>query len=228
MAKKEKWWSKKDRNGIEISKWQSMPQQMFPYRAAAFFARTYCPEITMGLMTQDEVIDIQPVPTIGDSRQQTAESSRDAAAPPTDCPLPLASAAVCGLPSAVSNINPMWDGISADFPPLEYDRDAEINNVKRLVSEGYLLKDDLIDALKLYGCARVSNLSEAAFESFVVGHARLAEQIIDETTKRNIPRAKLDEFARLDKEHSFFVSSMATKQKILSLILEQPIPQQGN
>ena len=46
--------------------------------------------------------------------------------------------------------------------------------------------------------------------------------------KRNIPRAKLNEFARLDNEHSFFVSSIATKQKILSLILEQTTTQQGN
>ena len=148
---------------------------------------------------------------------QTADSST----PPTDCCPPPASV-------AVSNTNPMWDGISAEFPPPEYDRDAEVENVKRLVNEGYLFKDDLVDALKLYGCDRVSNLSEAAFESFVVGHARLAEKVIDETTKRNIPRAKLDEFARLDKEHSFFVSSIATKQKILSLIMEQPIPQQGD
>jgi len=139
-------------------------------------------------------------------------------------------AASCNLPSATStaaHINSMWNG-SAEFPPPEYNRDTEIENVKRLVSEGYLSKEDIVDALKLYGCDRVSNLSEAAFESFVLGHARLAEKIIDETTKRNIPRAKLDEFARLDKEHSFFVSSIATKQKILSLIMEQPVPQQGN
>jgi hypothetical protein len=84
------------------------------------------------------------------------------------------------------------------------------------------------DALKLYGSERIGILADDAFESFVLGHIRLVEQIIDETTKRNIPRAKLNEFARLDNEHSFFVSSIATKRKILSLIMEQTIPQQGN
>ena len=223
MAKKEKWWNKKDKNGFEISKWQSMPQQMFQYRAAAFFARTYCPEITMGLMTQEEVIDIQPVPTI-----HTAV----APALPSEVPVEVLEVETTTPPvpepPAIPVHNPMWDGTSAEFPPPEYDRETEIENAKRLVSEGYLAKDDIVDALKLYGCDRISHLSEAAFESFVLGHARLAQQIIDETTKRNIPRAKLDEFARLDKEHSFFVSSIATKQKILSLIMEQPIPQLGD
>ena len=39
MVKAEGWLSK---NG---SKWQTMPQIMFRYRAATFFARTYCPEV---------------------------------------------------------------------------------------------------------------------------------------------------------------------------------------
>lgn len=52
MAKKEGWYSK---NG---SKWQTIPQLMLQYRSAAFFSRVYCPEITMGMQTSDEVIDI--------------------------------------------------------------------------------------------------------------------------------------------------------------------------
>lgn len=54
MAKKEGWTSK---NG---SKWQTMPGQMLRYRAAAFFQRTYCPEISMGLSTTEEVQDAGP------------------------------------------------------------------------------------------------------------------------------------------------------------------------
>lgn len=65
MAKKEGWFSKKDRNGNETSKWQTMPSQMMRYRAAAFWQRVYCPEISMGLMTKEEYEDIdeqqQPV-----------------------------------------------------------------------------------------------------------------------------------------------------------------------
>lgn len=52
MAKAEGWYGK---NG---SKWKTMPGQMLKYRAAAFWQRTNCPEISMGLMTTEEVIDI--------------------------------------------------------------------------------------------------------------------------------------------------------------------------
>ena len=51
LAKKEGWYSK---NG---SKWQSMPELMLRYRAAAWFVRAYAPEIAMGLQTAEEVKD---------------------------------------------------------------------------------------------------------------------------------------------------------------------------
>lgn len=40
------------------SKWKTMPEQMFKYRCAAFFARTYCPDVLMGLYTADEMRDV--------------------------------------------------------------------------------------------------------------------------------------------------------------------------
>ena len=52
MAKKEGWSTK---NG---SKWQTMPELMLMYRAAAFLIRTYAPEISMGLQTAEEVEDL--------------------------------------------------------------------------------------------------------------------------------------------------------------------------
>lgn len=51
MAQAEGWLNK---NG---SKWKTMPQLMLRYRAASFFARLNCPEITLGLYTKDEIID---------------------------------------------------------------------------------------------------------------------------------------------------------------------------
>lgn len=45
-------WSKK-----AGSKWLTMPEQMFRYRAASFWARTYAPEISMGFPTQEDVMD---------------------------------------------------------------------------------------------------------------------------------------------------------------------------
>mgnify|MGYP003112305223 CR=1 FL=1 len=51
MVKAEGWHSK---NG---SKWKTMPDQMFIYRAAAFWQRAYAPEISMGLQTAEESED---------------------------------------------------------------------------------------------------------------------------------------------------------------------------
>lgn len=52
LAKKEGWYG---RNG---SKWQSMPEMMLRYRAAAWFVRTTAPELAMGLQTQEEIHDV--------------------------------------------------------------------------------------------------------------------------------------------------------------------------
>lgn len=52
MAKAEGWTAK---NG---SKWLTMPEQMMQYRAAAFFARVFCPHALMGLQTAEEVQDV--------------------------------------------------------------------------------------------------------------------------------------------------------------------------
>lgn len=46
-------WSKKPG-----SKWMTMPEQMFRYRAAAFWARVYAPEVSQGIHTEEEVTDV--------------------------------------------------------------------------------------------------------------------------------------------------------------------------
>lgn len=51
MVRAEGWDSKKG------SKWLTMPDQMFIYRAAAFWQRAYAPEISMGLSTAEEIQD---------------------------------------------------------------------------------------------------------------------------------------------------------------------------
>ena len=51
LAKKEGWFQKPG------SKWQTMPEQMLRYRAAAWFVRTIAPEIAMGLQTAEEMRD---------------------------------------------------------------------------------------------------------------------------------------------------------------------------
>lgn len=51
MSKKEGWYQKGG------SKWQTIPELMLSYRAYAFFGRVYCPEIMMGLQTNEEIED---------------------------------------------------------------------------------------------------------------------------------------------------------------------------
>lgn len=52
MVKAEGWDSKPG------SKWKTMPELMFKYRAAAFFARTECPEVLQGVRDEYEQRDI--------------------------------------------------------------------------------------------------------------------------------------------------------------------------
>lgn len=49
MVLKEKWAEKQG------SKWKSMPDQMYRYRAAAFLIRTVAPELTLGFYQPDEI-----------------------------------------------------------------------------------------------------------------------------------------------------------------------------
>lgn len=57
MVKSEGWFGKAG------SKWKTMPELMFRYRAAAFFGRLYAPDILMGMHAVEEVIDIDPIVT---------------------------------------------------------------------------------------------------------------------------------------------------------------------
>ena len=65
MVKAEKWnEDKKSKSGyVQVSKWKAMPEVMFRYRAAAMLIRAHYPEVTLGLMTREEleeqVIDVE-------------------------------------------------------------------------------------------------------------------------------------------------------------------------
>jgi hypothetical protein len=72
LAKKEGWYAKQG------SKWQTMPQQMLMYRAAAWFIRAYAPEIAMGLRTAEEYVDIGPE-EINVTKAGTVERIQDVA-----------------------------------------------------------------------------------------------------------------------------------------------------
>jgi len=67
MAAAEKWLDKAG------SKWKTIPQLMMRYRAAAFFTRQFAPEVSMGIMTSEEVIDITPIQNQKPQTQWTQE-----------------------------------------------------------------------------------------------------------------------------------------------------------
>lgn len=86
MINAEGWASK---NG---SKWKTMPDQMFIYRAAAFWQRAYAPELGMGLITTEELGDVIDVRQTQDGsysmdggvvNQDTGEITQPAPAAPT-------------------------------------------------------------------------------------------------------------------------------------------------
>jgi len=56
MAEAEGWLGKAG------SKWKTMPELMLAYRAAAFWTRLNCPEVSMGLHTSEEREDMIHVP----------------------------------------------------------------------------------------------------------------------------------------------------------------------
>lgn len=80
MAKSEKWYSKLDKYGNEISKWQTMPELMLAYRAAAFFARLHIPNALMGCAVEGEVEDVakQPFPVAPDPFSEQVEKEAEA------------------------------------------------------------------------------------------------------------------------------------------------------
>lgn len=74
MAKAEGWYGKSG------SKWQTMPDQMLRYRAAAFFGRVYAPDILMGMQTSEELNDIGE--TTQPQRRNTGRRHSDATTTP--------------------------------------------------------------------------------------------------------------------------------------------------
>jgi hypothetical protein len=55
MAKREGWATKSG------SKWQTMPELMIRYRAAAFWGRLYASDLLLGIQSQEEVVDVELV-----------------------------------------------------------------------------------------------------------------------------------------------------------------------
>ncbi len=113
MVKAEGW------NKKSGSKWLTMPDQMFVYRSAAFWQRAYAPEISMGLSSQEELIDTVEVRADGSvavtstleelraGRAQPAEEVPHGAEPAQTAP--AAESRQAGAPPAATHANPVDD-----------------------------------------------------------------------------------------------------------------------
>lgn len=76
MAREEGWTNNK--------KYQTMPNTMLGYRSATFLVRRYAPEIALGLMTQDEMDDIDGPAKPPTSRKGTSSAAALNAAPESE------------------------------------------------------------------------------------------------------------------------------------------------
>lgn len=81
MAKAEGWSTKSG------SKWVTMPELMLRYRAAAFFARIYAPDITLGMHTSEENYEMPADPKIRNITPQKSAVAPSFILPSTDLPL---------------------------------------------------------------------------------------------------------------------------------------------
>jgi hypothetical protein len=76
MAKKEGWSTKTG------SKWQTMPELMIRYRAAAFWGRLYASDLLLGIQSQEEVVDVELVNVSTNLDELNAKIQPPAAATP--------------------------------------------------------------------------------------------------------------------------------------------------
>ena len=136
LARKEGWWSRKDRQGNETSKWQTMTGQMLRYRAAAWWANVYCPEIALGLITQEEALDIEPVKAV---QVEPAAPANQAIAPASSAAIPIAPATPAAMPWLEDGSQTQAPGPSSAASELDVretaSSSAEIQNYSPVVAE---------------------------------------------------------------------------------------------
>ncbi|HCD31632.1 MAG TPA: hypothetical protein DER01_04445 [Phycisphaerales bacterium] len=133
------------------SKWKTMPEQMFKYRSAAWLARTYCPEVLMGMHTDDELED-----TYGDTRYIPSTTKQSGAKALTS--KLTGSKSIINESAKTTEPNPVPDGVQVD---------TETGDT------GLSVVDELIDyASGALGCNQTQaerRLIDAAKQEFNIG-----------------------------------------------------------
>lgn len=154
MVKAEGWSSK---NG---SKWNTMPDQMFVYRAAAFWQRAYAPELGMGLVTKEElgdVIDVEPL-TDGSYGMQKSTIPELPMEPVSKSAKKAAENA--NAPGAQADVSPSTDKATASIHA-----DSETGEIKIISADKVKYLKTKISALELPESAVTAMLVRVGAES---------------------------------------------------------------
>lgn len=161
MAEKEGWTKK---NG---SKWQTMPELMFRYRAATFWARLFCPETLMGMRTADELEDI------------TTEAKIAAAKPVKD------AEALLGPKETLAPTPSKGEGKQSDKQPSA---SAEGKTTQTKTKEKG--PSSITAREKLIVLIQEAGFNEPSFERFLISRGDLGQS----ESVRSISEAKAEEF----------------------------------
>jgi hypothetical protein len=135
MAQAEGW---STRSG---SKWKTMPELMLRYRAAAFWVRLYCPEISLGLVTQEEAVDIEAVTVSEVPAPAPAAMAAIAPEPEPELPAEVIEVAEVVAPVEPEPADPLARGlesIAATITTEDLDRAAQ--RVAQLLGNGAIDK----------------------------------------------------------------------------------------
>lgn len=131
MVKAEGWL---DKSG---SKWKTMPDLMFRYRAAAFLVRTTAPEISMGFHTReeaDDIIDVQPVKV--QTVQQVAALIAQPAPPEWDSAAFLAELKAATTAEQIDAVEAKWLGSLPEDDPRRADVAGECDAKRETIKGG--------------------------------------------------------------------------------------------
>jgi hypothetical protein len=191
LVRDEGWFDRKDKQGNFVSKWRTMPELMFHYRAAAFLVRTHAPELAMGLQTAEElsdsIIDITPQteaasPAIPSAISAAKEAIRKAM-PEIDVTTgeilsPADAASTAQPPQIGPESTQTWSGdLLPPEPPVEAPEASAPIDVKRQASEQQ--RRAILAAAKTRGLepAAVDHLIADTTGGFVL--ATLPQQLVN-------------------------------------------------
>jgi len=140
MAEAEGWPQRKG------SKWVTMPQQMFMYRAASFFVRAYAPELSMGLYTQEELHDVVDVETVRVA--------------PTDLPKTLADLKSAPDPEPDPEPEP-----ETEPEPIAFDREKALDEIRAIAEINEKAMSEVEGACAEADAKAVSGLTDEQIEN---------------------------------------------------------------